>query len=53
MLESVAENAGVDVIAKAPELTVWLSRMFPDKMMVLGCYIYLDGEAHVRASVVL
>lgn len=51
--QSIGERAGADVIAQAPELAAWLSGLFPQRTMVIGSYIYLDGEAHVRASVAM
>ena len=37
----------------AQALTAWIAGLFPKRTLVLGCYIYLDGEAHVRASVAM
>jgi len=28
----------------------WLKTVQPDKPLVVGCYVYLDGEAHVRVA---
>jgi len=50
---SLAEAAGADVMTQAPELAAWLSNLYSDRIMVIGSYIYLDGEAHVRAVVAM
>jgi len=41
-------NAGSNLITQFPEIHNWLSTLYPDKQLVVGCYVYLDGEAHVR-----
>jgi len=43
-------RAGADLIADAPALAAWLCALEPKKRLVIGSYAYLDGEAHVRAS---
>ena len=46
--------AGADLLADAPALAEWiLSLPKGDEQIVLGCYAYLDGEKHVRASVAM
>jgi hypothetical protein len=45
--------AGADLIKHAPEVAHWLASLFPDKIMVIHALVYLDGEAHVRASVAM
>lgn len=50
---SLSEAAGADVMTQSPELAAWLSTLYPDRTMVIGSYIYLDGEAHVRAVVAM
>mmetsp|Transcript_17941 Transcript_17941/g.21486 ORF Transcript_17941/g.21486 Transcript_17941/m.21486 type:complete len:509 (+) Transcript_17941:123-1649(+) len=47
------ECAGADVLTQTPELAQYLTSVFPGKQLVIGNYIYLDGEAHVRASVAM
>eukprot|EP01065_Artemidia_motanka_P038427 TRINITY_DN47279_c0_g1_i1.p1 TRINITY_DN47279_c0_g1~~TRINITY_DN47279_c0_g1_i1.p1 ORF type:complete len:549 (+),score=171.12 TRINITY_DN47279_c0_g1_i1:70-1647(+) len=44
------ECAGADVIGQVPEIVSWAQGLEPGKQMTVGCYIYLDGEAHVRAT---
>ena len=47
---------GADVLTQTPEIIEWLtSEAVGDKttQLVIGSYIYLDGEAHVRASVAM
>jgi len=51
--ESIAAAAGADVLTDAPALVDWLSEIAPGKRLVIGSYIYLDSEAHVRASVAM
>ena len=41
---SLATVAGCDVITQAPQLIAWLSALLPEKTMVLGSYIYIDGK---------
>ena len=53
-LDNQAVHCGADVLADAPAIARWLLadetiRAF--KTLVVGSYIYLDGEKHVRASV--
>ena len=45
--------AGADLLEDAPELAEWISSILPDRDLVIGCYAYLDGEKHVRASVAM
>jgi hypothetical protein len=47
------EVAGADLLQDAPEIADWISKLCPDKQLVIGCYAYLDGEKHVRASVAM
>ena len=51
--EVLAEVAGADVLTQAPEIAAWLAGLYPDRTMVIGSYIYLDGEAHIRAVVAM
>lgn len=51
--EAVAAAAGADVLTDAPALVEWLAGVAPGKRLVIGNYIYLDSEAHVRASVAM
>jgi len=43
-------NAGANLITQAPEVLNWLKDQHKDKPLVVGCYVYLDGEAHVRVA---
>lgn len=47
--DEIAEAAGVDVVARAPELLGWLAAVEPP--YTFGSYVYADGAAHVRATV--
>jgi len=42
------ENAGSNLITQAPEINNWLQTVYPDKNLTVGCYVYLDGENHVK-----
>jgi len=42
------ENAGSNLMTQTPEILNWLLEVYPGKPLVVGCYVYLDGEAHVR-----
>jgi hypothetical protein len=47
---------GLDVLEQTGLVVAWLKQLadaFPDKRLVVGSYIYLDGELHVRASVAM
>lgn len=48
--EELYENAGANLITHAPEINNWLTsnEVYPDKQLIVGCYVYLDGEAHVK-----
>jgi hypothetical protein len=47
--EQVAAAAGVDLVARTPELLGWLAAF--DGPFTLGNYVYAEGAAHVRAAV--
>jgi len=56
---SIAGKAGLDLLAQLPEAVEWLLQLSQgwatvhsgrEVELCLGSYIYLDGEAHVRAS---
>mmetsp|Transcript_2239 Transcript_2239/g.2534 ORF Transcript_2239/g.2534 Transcript_2239/m.2534 type:complete len:288 (-) Transcript_2239:1017-1880(-) len=49
--ENVHSFCGADVLVDTPELISWLLTVEPEKRLVVGSYIYLDGGAHVLASV--
>lgn len=51
--EDVCKLAGADVLTQTPEIRNWLLSVAAGKQLVIGSYIYLDGEAHVRASVAM
>lgn len=51
--EELAKVVGADLLTQAPELRTWLCDLEPSKRLVLGCYVYLDGGAHVRATVAM
>jgi hypothetical protein len=51
--EQLSALAGADLIAQTPEIRNWVTGLFPDKNLFLHNLIYLDGEAHVRASVAM
>ena len=40
-------------MTQAPEIRAWLRAVAPGKRLVIGSYAYLDGEAHVRASLAM
>jgi hypothetical protein len=46
----LADNAGCDLISQAPEVNAWIDTLFPDKKLVVGTYVYLDSEMHVRVA---
>jgi hypothetical protein len=49
----VAKAAGADCLVDTPELAAWLATLLPGRQLVIGGYIYLDGEAFVRAAVAM
>jgi len=48
--EDLYANAGGNLITGAPEILNWLKTVYPEQPLVVGCYVYLDGEAHVRVA---
>lgn len=46
--DELFDNAGCNLIEEVPEINNWLQTVHPDKSLTIGCYVYLDGEAHVR-----
>jgi len=48
--DELYENAGSNLITQAPEINNWLQTVYPDKKLTVGCYVYLDGEAHVKVA---
>jgi len=38
------------LITQAPEINNWLQTVYPGKPLTVGCYVYLDGEAHVKVA---
>lgn len=51
--DAVASLAGANLITQTPEIRTWLASLAPGKRLVIGSYAYLDGEAHVRASLAM
>jgi len=41
-------NAGSNLITQFPEINNWLCSLYPNKPLTVGCYVYLDGENHVK-----
>lgn len=35
------------------QIARWVTSLFPEKDLVVGTYIYLDGELHVRATIAM
>jgi len=48
--EDVSKYAGSNLITQAPEINNWLQGLYTDKQITVGCYVYLDGEAHVKVA---
>jgi len=42
--------AGCNLMTQTPEISNWLKAIMPDKDLIVGTYVYLDGEAHVRVA---
>jgi hypothetical protein len=47
--DEIAAVAGVDLVARTPQLAAWLAGI--EGPFTLGSYVYAEGAAHVRASV--
>lgn len=47
----LAELAGADLLTATPQIRNWLVSM--PEPLALGCFAYLDGEAHVRLAVAM
>ena len=50
---TVGNEGGADVIEEMPRIARWVQGLFPNRTLVVGCYIYVDGEAHVRATMAM
>jgi len=48
--DELYKQAGSNLITQAPEINNWLQTVYPDKKLTVGCYVYLDGEAHVKVA---
>jgi len=48
--EMLYKNGGCNLMEETPEGNNWLQTVHPGKELVVGCYTYLDGEAHVRVA---
>mmetsp|Transcript_15364 Transcript_15364/g.46312 ORF Transcript_15364/g.46312 Transcript_15364/m.46312 type:complete len:520 (-) Transcript_15364:4246-5805(-) len=51
-----ADGPGLDILMQLPELVAWvagLAKAQPGTHFVLGSYVYLDGERHVRATMAM
>jgi hypothetical protein len=48
--DDICKQAGSNLITQAPEILNWLKNVYPDKKITVGCYVYLDGEAHVKVA---
>eukprot|EP01064_Diplonema_japonicum_P007866 TRINITY_DN1548_c4_g1_i1.p1 TRINITY_DN1548_c4_g1~~TRINITY_DN1548_c4_g1_i1.p1 ORF type:complete len:508 (+),score=50.48 TRINITY_DN1548_c4_g1_i1:48-1526(+) len=51
LIPTSGEKQGADVLTQTPEIIEWCRSLDASKTLVIGSYIYLDGEAHVRASI--
>ena len=52
-MDKLGEVTGADMLVFTPEVKNWLLQLYPNKRLVIGSYIYLDGANHVRASVAM
>lgn len=48
--QELYQQAGSNLITHAPEIYTWIKQLYLDKPLTIGCYVYLDGEAHVKVS---
>jgi len=49
--DEIAAQAGCDLMAQTPEVCNWVESLAGQyKNMVVGTYVYLDGEAHIRVA---
>eukprot|EP01095_Lingulamoeba_sp_RSL-Kostka_P001173 TRINITY_DN1165_c5_g1_i1.p1 TRINITY_DN1165_c5_g1~~TRINITY_DN1165_c5_g1_i1.p1 ORF type:complete len:531 (+),score=220.26 TRINITY_DN1165_c5_g1_i1:70-1662(+) len=48
--EELYNSAGCDLLSQTPEIKNWLLSLFPEEEFTVGCYVYLDSEAHVRLA---
>jgi len=49
-IDDISKNAGGNLITHVPEINNWLKTVVPGKELTVGCYVYLDGEAHVKVA---
>lgn len=52
-LEDGAQVAGCDLISQIPEAIHYLKHVAPERRLVMHNLIYLDGAAHVQASIAM
>jgi len=48
--DDLYENSGSNLITAAPEILNWLKEVHPGKKLIVGNYVYLDGENFVKVS---
>jgi hypothetical protein len=48
--EEIFANAGSNLSKQTPEINNWLQSLYPDKSLTIGCYVYLNGEDHVKVA---
>eukprot|EP00658_Telonema_sp_P-2_P006761 TRINITY_DN12552_c0_g2_i1.p1 TRINITY_DN12552_c0_g2~~TRINITY_DN12552_c0_g2_i1.p1 ORF type:complete len:388 (+),score=79.61 TRINITY_DN12552_c0_g2_i1:215-1378(+) len=51
--EQVDSILGCDLITQMPEAVAWLKDVLPERTLVVQHLVYLDGAAHVQASVAM
>ncbi len=48
--KAIAAVAGVNLMEQTPQVANWIASACQGRETVVGCYVYLDGEMHVRVS---
>jgi len=50
--EELCNQAGADLITRCPEIANWLvsDEIYPRKPPIVGSYVYLDGDRHVKVN---
>lgn len=46
--EKWSETCGANILTNFPEIAEWLTKIYPEKQMIIGSFCYLDGEMFIK-----
>jgi len=46
--EKWSETCGANILTDFPEIAEWLTKIYPEKQMIIGSFCYLDGEMFIK-----